>query len=131
MPWSDGSTDADHFEIDRGGYHLHWDAAPAWVCTQYGEPLSERREVDVIQEVIRALDRESEKLLAAGQLREEVRARLTAVKATSLDEFSHASRHSRTFPVQRTYAAEQVTHLLRDRSGLESDLTGDQDWKRI
>lgn len=53
------------FSVDRGGYHLHWDAIPAWVCTQCGEPLFEGHEVDVIQEAIRALDRESEKLLAA------------------------------------------------------------------
>lgn len=51
------------FSIDRGGYHLHWDAIPAWVCTQCGEPLFEGREVDVIQEAIKALDRENEKLL--------------------------------------------------------------------
>ena len=45
--------------------HLHWDAIPAWICTQCGEPLFEGREVDVIQEAIRALDRENEKLMAA------------------------------------------------------------------
>jgi YgiT-type zinc finger domain-containing protein len=33
------------FAIDRGGYHLHWDAVPAWVCTQCGEPLFEGREL--------------------------------------------------------------------------------------
>jgi len=51
--------------VDRSGYHLYWNAVPAWVCTQCGEPLFEGREVDVIQAVIRALDRESERLLAA------------------------------------------------------------------
>jgi YgiT-type zinc finger domain-containing protein len=53
------------FSIDRGGYHLHWDAVAAWVCTQCGEPLFEGREVDVIQEAIKALDKENEKLLTA------------------------------------------------------------------
>ncbi|HEY5564522.1 MAG TPA: YgiT-type zinc finger protein [Rhodothermia bacterium] len=53
------------FAIDRGGYHLHWDAVPAWVCTQCGEPLFEGREVDVIQETIKALDKENERLLTA------------------------------------------------------------------
>lgn len=52
------------FSIDRGGSHLHWDAVPAWICTQCGEPLFEDHEVDVIQEAIKALDRENEKLLA-------------------------------------------------------------------
>ena len=32
------------FSIDRGGYHLHWDAVPAWVCSQCGEPLFEAHE---------------------------------------------------------------------------------------
>lgn len=53
------------FSVDRHGYHLHWDAVPAWVCTQCGEPLFESREVDVIQEAIKALDKENEKLLTA------------------------------------------------------------------
>ncbi len=52
------------FSVDRGGYHLHWDAVPAWICTQCGEPLFEEHEVDVIQAVIRALDRENKKLVA-------------------------------------------------------------------
>jgi YgiT-type zinc finger domain-containing protein len=45
------------FSIDRSGYHLHWDAVPAWVCTQCGEPLFGGGEVDVIQEAIKALAR--------------------------------------------------------------------------
>ncbi len=53
------------FSIDRAGYHLHWDSIPAWVCTQCGEPLFEGREVAHIQAAIAAIDRESEKLLAA------------------------------------------------------------------
>ena len=51
--------------IERKGYHIHWDALPAWVCTQCGEPLFEGREVDVIQDAIKALDRENDRLLAA------------------------------------------------------------------
>ena len=53
------------FSIDGSGYHLHWDAVPAWVCTQCGEPLFEGREVDVIQETIKAIDKENERLLTA------------------------------------------------------------------
>src|SRR5512134_2987511 len=52
------------FSIDRSGYHLHWDAVPAWVCSQCGEPLFEASQVDAIQEAIKAVDRENEKLLA-------------------------------------------------------------------
>ena len=53
------------FSVDRSGYHLHWDAIPAWECTQCGEPLFEGREVDVIQGAMQALDRENDKLLVA------------------------------------------------------------------
>lgn len=53
------------FSVDRDGYHLHWDAVPAWVCTQCGEPLFEAQEVQVIQDAIKAVDRENEKLAAA------------------------------------------------------------------
>ena len=52
------------FGVDRGGYHLHWDAIPAWVCVQCGEPLFEGREVDAIQEAIKALDKANETVLA-------------------------------------------------------------------
>ena len=52
------------FSVDRSGYHIRWDAAPAWVCTQCGEPLFEAREVDLIQQALVALDRESRKLAA-------------------------------------------------------------------
>ncbi len=54
------------FSIDRRGYHLHWDAIPAWVCTQCGEPLFEPRAVDAIQKVMAAVDRESAALPSSG-----------------------------------------------------------------
>jgi YgiT-type zinc finger domain-containing protein len=53
------------FSVDRKGYHVHWDAIPAWVCTQCGEPLFEAREVDLIQRALAALDRENQNLIAA------------------------------------------------------------------
>lgn len=53
------------FSVERSGYHVRWDAIPAWVCTQCGEPLFEAREVDVIQRALAALDRESQKLAPA------------------------------------------------------------------
>jgi YgiT-type zinc finger domain-containing protein len=53
------------FSVDRSGYHLHWDAVPAWVCAQCGEPFFEDRQVDAIQDAIRSLDRENERLLAS------------------------------------------------------------------
>jgi YgiT-type zinc finger domain-containing protein len=47
------------FNVNRNGYHVSWDAIPAWVCDQCGESLFEAHEVDVIQEALSALDRET------------------------------------------------------------------------
>ena len=54
------------FSLDRNGYHVSWDAIPAWVCSQCGEPLFESREVDLIQKALTELDRESAALTSAG-----------------------------------------------------------------
>lgn len=48
------------FHVDRHGYHLHWDAVPAWVCTQCGEPYFEEQEVTAIQESLADLDKHSQ-----------------------------------------------------------------------
>jgi YgiT-type zinc finger domain-containing protein len=53
------------FSIDRKGYHVVWDAIPAWVCGQCGEPYFEAREVDLIQKALTILDRESAALTGA------------------------------------------------------------------
>ncbi len=37
------------FLIERKGYQIRWDAVPAWVCSQCGEPHLEAREVEAIQ----------------------------------------------------------------------------------
>jgi YgiT-type zinc finger domain-containing protein len=50
------------FHIDRKGYHLILDAIPAWVCSQCGEIYFEESEVEAIQQVIRVLDKHTEKL---------------------------------------------------------------------
>lgn len=54
------------FSLDRKGYHVSWDAVPAWVCVQCGEPYFESREVELIQKALAGLDRESNALAAAG-----------------------------------------------------------------
>ena len=56
------------FQIDRKGYHLQFDAIPAWVCTQCGEAYFDEAEVNAIQEVLQKLDKETKKLAVAGQL---------------------------------------------------------------
>ena len=53
------------FTIDRKGYHISWDAIPAWVCEQYGESLFEAREVELIQEALTVLDRETKVLVSS------------------------------------------------------------------
>ncbi len=47
------------FSLDRNGYHVSWDAIPAWVCVQCGEPFFESREVELIQKALSDLDRQS------------------------------------------------------------------------
>jgi YgiT-type zinc finger domain-containing protein len=54
------------FSLSRRGYHIAWDAVPAWVCTQCGEPYFEAREVDLIQRVLSVLDHEGAALTGAG-----------------------------------------------------------------
>ncbi|MGG6269434.1 YgiT-type zinc finger protein [Leptolyngbya sp. AN03gr2] len=51
------------FTIDRNGYRVSWDNIPAWVCDQCGEVLFEAREVDLIQEALAGLDRETATLV--------------------------------------------------------------------
>jgi YgiT-type zinc finger domain-containing protein len=53
------------FAMDRRGYHVAWDAVPAWVCSQVGETHFEAREVDLIQRELTVLDRESGELTAS------------------------------------------------------------------
>lgn len=52
------------FTIDRKGYHIVWEAIPAWVCSQCGEPFFEAAEVESIQRALVAVDRESTALVA-------------------------------------------------------------------
>ena len=54
------------FSLDRNGYHVSWDAVPAWICTQCGEPYFESREVELIQKALSGLERESS-AFATGQ----------------------------------------------------------------
>ena len=50
------------FHVDRKGYHLTLESVPAWVCSQCGEVYFDEREVDEIQDVIRAVDKRTEKM---------------------------------------------------------------------
>jgi len=50
------------FHIDRRDYHLILDRIPAWVCTRCVEVYFDETEVEAIQEVIRTLDEQTEKI---------------------------------------------------------------------
>lgn len=50
------------FQIDRKGYHLMFNAVSAWKCSQCGEVYFEETEIDTIQEVLKSLDEQTEKL---------------------------------------------------------------------
>ena len=53
------------FHVDRNGYHLRFDAVPAWVCGQCGEAYFEAREVDAVQSAVKELDRQARQFAAA------------------------------------------------------------------
>ena len=48
--------------VDRAGIHVTLDEVPAWVCTQCGEPAFEEAEVDSVQTIVKAVEREAERL---------------------------------------------------------------------
>ena len=50
------------FHIDRKDIHLSLDSVPAWVCTQCGEVYFEETEVNAVQDIIRAVDKQAGKL---------------------------------------------------------------------
>jgi len=52
------------FHIDRKGYHLVFDAVPAFICQQCGEVYFDEPQVDSIQTAIKAVDAQAE-LIAA------------------------------------------------------------------
>ncbi len=52
------------FPVDRNGYHLTFDAVPAWVCSQCGEAYFEGREVEAVQRAIKELDHQARQFAA-------------------------------------------------------------------
>jgi YgiT-type zinc finger domain-containing protein len=50
------------FHIDRKNVHISLDNVPAWICAQCGEVYFEETEVNAVQDVIRAVDEQAEKL---------------------------------------------------------------------
>jgi len=54
------------FHADRAGYHVQWDAVPAWVCDQCGEAVFESEQVEAIQHALAALDTHVRLIVRAG-----------------------------------------------------------------
>lgn len=46
--------------IDRDGWHITIDKAPAWVCDQCGEHFFEEKEVSAIQELIETVEQKND-----------------------------------------------------------------------
>ncbi len=63
------------FHISRKGYHLTLDEIFAWVCCQCGESYFEETQVEVIQDIIRAIEERTEEVRKAAieERAEEVR----------------------------------------------------------
>ena len=53
------------FSVDRDRYHVSWNALPAWICTQCGEPYFEPAIVAAIEESLRNIDRATAGIEAA------------------------------------------------------------------
>jgi YgiT-type zinc finger domain-containing protein len=51
-----------NYTANRKGYHLIIDDVPAWICEQCGEPLFDESTVDAIQEMLRQVDEQLQKL---------------------------------------------------------------------
>ena len=54
-----------NYSVHRKGYHLIIDEVLALICNQCGEPYFEEGNVRLIQELIRDVDKRTEKIVAA------------------------------------------------------------------
>jgi len=48
------------FHIDRKHVHVSLDKAPAWVCPQCGEAYFEERDIELMQDMIRTIERQAQ-----------------------------------------------------------------------
>ena len=53
------------YTVDRSGYHLFIKEIPAYVCIQCGEKYFEEKEVDAIQNMIKALEEKLQSISVA------------------------------------------------------------------
>lgn len=50
------------YTANRNGYHLIIDDVPAWVCEQCGEPMFDEETVNIIQAMLREVDKQLARL---------------------------------------------------------------------
>ena len=50
------------FHIDRKHVHVALDKAPAWVCPQCGEVYFEEKDVELMQEMVRAIEQKASQM---------------------------------------------------------------------
>ncbi len=53
------------FQVTRKGYHLTLESLPAWVCSQCGETYFDEQQTEAIQETLRRMDKQAERLAVA------------------------------------------------------------------
>ncbi|MBM4136785.1 MAG: type II toxin-antitoxin system MqsA family antitoxin [Nitrospira sp.] len=53
------------YTVDRKGYHLFVKEIPAYVCSQCGEKYFEEKEVNAIQDMIKALEEKLQSISVA------------------------------------------------------------------
>jgi YgiT-type zinc finger domain-containing protein len=53
------------FRIDRAAVHITFGRVPAWVCPNCGEMLFEESEVNAIQGLVEAVDKQAEKFVGS------------------------------------------------------------------
>jgi len=53
------------YTVDRKGYHLFIEKVPAYVCSQCGEKYFDEKEVEAIQNMIKALEEKLKNVLVA------------------------------------------------------------------
>ena len=53
------------FHVTRKGYHLTLDSLPAWICSQCGETYFDEQQTERIQETLRKLDEQTQRLAVA------------------------------------------------------------------
>ncbi|MDH5717847.1 MAG: YgiT-type zinc finger protein [Spirochaetia bacterium] len=50
------------FTVERNDYQIHWNALPAYICGQCGEPLFEEKALMLIEKSVELIDAEKTKL---------------------------------------------------------------------